>query len=447
MGVLNVQRCKKIILLSTYTMPPIFLRILKNAWRLFKSDTNRSLEYFEKSLVNSELIETKNYINSTKQPSVAHTNTTFIYYTNEIIYNNIKSQDGIWKFRCFFDRNLYDVYNVIFIENDIAVFLFDKENPKFIVQCFCYMEIYYIGYIKAKIIIQINHSTSGADMRFNVIEKYLKNIENASRVDISSKLTKQFLFFGFIGNVGHHLFNEISGLIIFLNNPENFSKIHGICIGPHDVFNIKNFLKSNYDFKIIDLNNNAFLKMQIFPIFLNSFILDKDKVIPFFNEILKFNKIDNQIIEQSTTNGMKILKIVFDIRSVSRILENCVEVYSNIIKLVNYKYCKKYIIKIIFIGRFKTNACNFDTINDNECKEQMKIMNNIVKIVNIPDILYRNLIGENIFSSLKLFSFLGGTDCDLIDLTGDRDGVFVLFDNFDLFNDLSNTLFSLFSLL
>jgi hypothetical protein len=134
---------------------------------------------------------------------------------------------------------------------------------------------------------------------------------------------------------------------------------------------------------------------------------------------LKFNKIDNQnddqIIEQSTTNGMKILKIVFDIRSVSRILENCVEVYSNIIKLVHYKYCKKYIIKIIFIGRFKTNAYNFDTINDNECKEQMKIMNNIVKIVNIPDILYRNLIGENIFSimnCIKDYTFsicVGGT--------------------------------------
>jgi hypothetical protein len=396
-------------------MPPTFLKFLKNSWRLFKSDVNRSLEYFKKNVENTELIDTKTYVNSMKQPSVSHTNTSYIYHTNETIYNNIKSQDGVWKFRCFFDGRLYNVYNVIFIENDIVIFLFDIENPKFIVQCFAYMEIYYIGYIKSKRIIQINHSTSGSDMRLNSIEKYLKKIENFSKIDVSSKLTKQFLFFGFCGNVGHHLFNEVSGLIIFLNNPKNFSKINGICIGPYDVFNIKDFLKNNYNFNIISLNNNAFLNMKILPIFLNSFILDKNTVVPFFNKILSVDKIANVISNKTTNNEMKLLTVVVDIRTVSRILENIVYIYANIIKLVYHKYCKKYVINIIFIGRFKTNVYNFDKLTDKECNEQINVMNSIINTVNIKDVLYTNLIGEHILfimNCIKDFNFsicIGGT--------------------------------------
>jgi len=396
-------------------MPPTFLKLLENNWRLFKSDSNRGLEYFKTTFGNKELIETKNYINNMKKPSVAHTNTTYIYHTNEIIYNNINSLDGIWRFRCFFDKKLYDIYNVVFIEDDILVFFFDKLNPKFIVQCYIYMEIYYIGYINQKLIIQINDATSGSDFKFPVIEKYLKNIENASRVDVSSKLKKKFLFFGFCGNVGHHLWNEISGLIIFLNNPKNFSKISGICIGPYDCFNIKNFLEKKYNFKIITLNNIAFLEMRIIPIFLNSFILDKNKVISFFNDLLKFNKIDNQILKQSTTNEMKTLKFAVDIRTVSRTLENCVEIYSNIIKFVYNNYCKKYIIKIVFLGRFKTNVYNFEKLNDNECNEQIKVMNNIISEVNEKNILYENLIGEDIsfimnsMNDCAFFICVGGT--------------------------------------
>lgn len=114
------------------------------------------------------------------------------------------------------------------------------------------MEIYYIGYIKSRILFQMNHSTSGADMRLPFIEKKLNNIVLSSKINTNISIkTKQFLFFGFCGNVGHHLFNEVSGLLIFLNNPDNFSKIHGICIGPYDFFNIEDILANKYKFNII----------------------------------------------------------------------------------------------------------------------------------------------------------------------------------------------------
>ena len=100
------------------------------------------------------------------------------------------------------------------------------------------MTINYIGYIKQKTLIQINHYPVGGEMDLPIIEKYIGRITKSSRMP-NRFVYKQFIFFGFISNVGHHLWNELSGLNIFLQNKNLFEKIDGICVGPYDHFNIK----------------------------------------------------------------------------------------------------------------------------------------------------------------------------------------------------------------
>lgn len=394
-------------------MKPVFLKKLKYGWTLFLSDYEKSLNYFKSYLGNSELIDSHNYINTISKESVAYKNTSYILYTNEMIYNNLKNENGKWQFLDFIDKNYYDVYNIILINNEIVIYFFNQSNPTFIVQAWIYTEVFYIGYVNSKTLIQINHSTSGTDYMLGNIEEVLYKIEISSQVG-NTLLNKQFYFFGFVFNVGHQLFNEISGLLIFLQNPNNFQKIQGICIGPYDYFNIKTYLVKKYNFKIIVLDDsNSYLNLNIYPIFLNSFILDKNQTVPFFNELIENNNFE--IEDTSTLDDKPILEIVMDFRTVNRILENMTTIYVNLIKILYNKYCEKYTLKIYFCGRFRTNINNINIDTDVEYIQQTTIMQNIIDVVNIPSVVYENLLGKNItfiFSKLQNIQFavcVGGT--------------------------------------
>lgn len=382
-----------------------FVKKLRDNWTLYKSTIENSNLFFNNYTPNDELIESRKYVKNIKQPGGVFTNVSYILKTNEIIYNNIKSHDKKWKFYDVLRKKSFDVYNVIFINDCIAIFIINKENPTFIVQNFCYMEIYYIGYIKEKLIIQINQSTSGADMQLSVIEEYIPFISKISLSE-SNLLYKQFIFFGFCGNVGHHLFNEISGLNIFLQQPSDlFNKIDGICIGPYDYFNIEKYLQKNYNFKIIKYNNLSIAQLKIFPIFLNSFILDEN-IPKIFNKIISYNNI-----QKDTT----AIEFALDIRTCNRKLLNIIPLYVNIINVIYNNYKAKYKIKINFLGRFSTNVNNIDINTDIECINQNKLVFKIINEVNNNDITYNNLIGYDfsvIFNKLMnadLFICVGGT--------------------------------------
>lgn len=45
-----------------------------------------------------------------------------------MIYNNLKNKNGKWQFLDFIDKNYYDVYNIILVNNDIAIYFFNKSN-------------------------------------------------------------------------------------------------------------------------------------------------------------------------------------------------------------------------------------------------------------------------------------------------------------------------------
>ncbi len=73
----------------------LFIKNINNGWRLFKSDPQTSLNYFKAYDTNIELDSTQDYLNNMKQPSVSCVNTSYIYYTNNIFYNNIKRSNGV----------------------------------------------------------------------------------------------------------------------------------------------------------------------------------------------------------------------------------------------------------------------------------------------------------------------------------------------------------------
>jgi hypothetical protein len=386
-----------------------FVKELKYDWKLYKSTSENSNLFFNSVTPNNELVASNEHFKKINDPG-GKININSIIKTNEIIYNNIKNTNNTWYFYDFLRKQNYYVYNIIFqfnkeIGTPIVVFIINKNNPTIIIQNYSYMEIYYIGYIKEKLLIQINHSTSGCHAQLPFIENMLHYITNVSYSN-ENLLYKQFIFIGFITNVGHHLWNEISGLNIFLQNPHLFDKINGICIGPYDFFNIEDYLKNNFNFKIIKYNNGSNIRqLSIFPIFLNSFILDKN-IPQIFNKILNY---------KNTEKPIDTLQIGIDIRTTSRNLLNMSTLYTTIINYIYNKYNTKYKIIIHFLGRFQTNVNDININDDKEYLVQNDIVNNIINSINNNNIIYNNLIGKHfsvIFNETMHTDFnicIGGT--------------------------------------
>jgi hypothetical protein len=253
------------------------------------------------------------------------------------------------------------------------------------------MEIYYIGYINHKLLIQINHSETRADLQLPLIEKYLLFITELSN-DNNNLLYQQFIFFGFINNIGHHLWNELSGLNIFLQQKSDiYEKIDGICIGKYDFFNMETFLKNNYNFKITKYENAYASPLRIYPIFVNSFIIDKN-ITYIINKIIDFDYIQKDL---------NTLEIALDIRTCSRKLLNIFPLYVNIINAIYNRYNYKYKIKIYFLGRFSTYINNINKNTDVEFIEQNTLVCDIIQKVNNDNIIFENLIGEHFSLSFK----------------------------------------------
>jgi hypothetical protein len=250
------------------------------------------------------------------------------------------------------------------------------------------MDFFYIGYIKEKKLIEISHSTAGH-------EYYLSSLLHAikSPFKINNNLNiynRKYLYICFNSNVGHHLWNEISGLYYYLLNPEIHNKIEGIMIGPYDFFNLKKILNEKYNFKIEiyqnyhDYNiNNLNYSVDIFPCFLNNYYIDKTYIKNIFN-------INNNEKDKST------IEITIDIRTNRRILINQHIFYKNLInELIND--FKDYNIKINFCGRFENNYLKIKKNNDPEYIEQINIVYYIIKNINKNDkIIIKNLIGFDI---------------------------------------------------
>jgi hypothetical protein len=260
------------------------------------------------------------------------------------------------------------------------------------------MDFYYFGRIKIKALVEISYSTSGNNFQLTVIENNLNIIYS---IGLNTKkpvvFNKTILFFGFIGNPGHHLWNEISGLFYFLNEKNNINLIDSIAIGKYDIFNIKKYLTDTYNIKTINYNEDNYpVFLNIYPVFFNSIFIDNVTTKP-------LKCFMNIVIPYSISNNLKNLQIVLDIRTNCRIILNIIELYIFTIKTLYLEIPSQYKLNIVFTGRFLTNLNNIDLTNDKEINDQNLIVNKIITNFTNTNIIFDNLIGkpfENIINHI-----------------------------------------------
>jgi hypothetical protein len=304
-------------------------------------------------------------------------NLSSILFSNKIIYSIMK-ESGKIKFLDIRDNQYYEVYNVDIkmIDAPIIYFFCNINKPFIVVQSTSYTDFFFNIFLKEVIILEISCSTGGNSGQIDCV---LKNI-NFHKIYISKNLTKKCLFFGFNDNIGHHTWNEISGLHFFLENKDYHDKIDTIVIGKYDYYNIEEYLRNNYSFNINKYIENS--ELDMLPLFINHFYIHEDiKYLidkSFNKDTVYFKNINDNIIELCIglrTNRRELINqdIFYTI-----FIENIIKHYSN------------YKIKIYFTGIFSThsNAINKDNI---ELKNGNIIFNKILKNINNIKLLNENL--------------------------------------------------------
>jgi hypothetical protein len=365
-----------------------FIKNLEHNWMLFKLDDLSSKNYFETYQKNKEL----NFLhqkNKTNHPNISNN-----IYANEIIYGNLKKKK--WTFIDLKDFKYYSVFNIVMLPGPIIIFFFNIDDPCFIIQNYCYMDFFYFGRIKKKALIEISSSTSGNFRQLPIIEKNLNLIYN---IGLNTKIpvifNKTILFFGFINNVGHYLWNELSGLFYFLNETKNISLIDSVAIGPYDFFNIKKYLSDTYKLKTINFNVEEYpLYFNIYPVYFNSVFIDNVNIKP----LKSFMNIDtNKNILDNSNN----LQIVLDVRTKRRVIINIIELYTFIIETLYKEIPSRYKLNIVFTGRFLTNLNDINIVTDQEIIEQNLIVRKIISKFTNSNILFNNLIGKSFENIIK----------------------------------------------
>ena len=320
-----------------------------------------------------------------------HPNIKYILYSNNVVYYNlINNKKKNWELFDLIDNNKYEVYSIKFQpKTQTIIYYFNINNPSFLIQSWVYSEFTYYGNVNNKKIISICNSTSGVKDSFSINNSDIFNVNN----NIILK-NKSYYFFGFVGNPGHHLWNEISGLVNFLNYPNNITNIDGIMFGPHDYFNIYEYIKNRHNIPVYlytelygDMNDTI-INLDIIPFFIPSFYIDQKYCIKLFNTIYPDNIIPK------TKN---IIKIGIDIRVKSRTFRNCDDFYAKFINDIYNHYGDKYQIIIHFTGVFKLNTA----VDGDEANNQNIIVNNIIKNID------SNIVVENLI--LKDFSYIKDT--------------------------------------
>ena len=350
-------------------------------WKIFMIDKDESINYFN--------ISNKNNIDEKVL------NLSRVTDTNKMLYSMMN--DHCIDFLNVYDNKFYEVYKCIFNYRDSPVILnyCNEKEPFIVVQASVYMEFMYIFYINKKEVIKISASPRDQMYYFDDILNTIYWVNN-NNINTYVKNFKKYVFFGFNMNIGHHLWNEVSGLFYFLENKNYHDKIDGIIIGPYDAFNIESVLKKKYNFNILkftdifgDCRHFGFKNLtNIFPIVLNSLYIDKN-VKNLLDDI-------NDNINSTTNEDDNILEISIDIRTYRRQLINQDIFYTKLIQNLIDNY-SNYLVKINIIGVFETNV-TYITTDNIEYIEQNKIANNIIQNFNEnKNIIFKNLIGEHFF--------------------------------------------------
>jgi len=355
---------------------------LNNEWNLYSISLEDSINYFKN--YNLDILDNL-LINKNTEFNCMNIDT--INWSNSIIYDIINNNDN--KLFSLYDNSLYEIFNISFSYKDspVIIYWFNINNPFFLIQLSSYMDFFYFGDYNQKKIIEISHSTAGHEYYLNDIIINLLKIPKKQNIKLYNFYKNKFIYYGFNSNVGHHLWNELSALYYFLKNNSFHNKICGIIIGPYDIFNIKEYLIKNYNFKIFDFENingkifhNCNYLLNNFPCFLNTHYIEEN-INEFFN-------IKKDIKEN-------IIELTFDIKTNRILIINCDIFNQNIINDLLNDF-KDYNFKINFCGCFSNKCYNINKKNNQEYLQQINIVNKIISKISSNRIIFKILIGENI---------------------------------------------------
>lgn len=356
-------------------------------FKSFKISAEDSIDYFNNSNIHkkwkkhsdlNDCIPTCEYINM----------------SNAIVYDNILKTTP--QYLSILDNKLYDVYNISFsyVDAPIVMYWCNINDPFCVIQLSSYMDFFYILYINEKLIIEISHSTGGH-------EYYLLNILNIvvfsnNTISSTNSLNKKYIFLGFNLNVGHYLWNELSGLSYFLEDNTYHNLIDGIVIGPYDHFNIKDYLAKTYKFNLLSFKEiygevyyNCYKELNCIPLFINSFYIN--------NNVKNMLKLEDRL-SNNTNTSTSTIELCFDLRTLRRCLTNQDLFYTFIIEcLLNDTDFTNYTFIINICGLFSTN-CSREIYGENEkeTSDQNILFNKISSCTTNNRIIFNNLISKNV---------------------------------------------------
>ncbi len=354
-------------------------------FKCFKISSEDSVDYFNNNNIHKKW-KKHNDLND------CIPNCEYINLSNSITYDNIVKTTP--QYISILDNKLYDVYNTSFSYTDAPIVMFwcNIDDPFCVIQLSSYMDFFYIIYINKKLIIEINYSTAGH-------EYYLLNILNIlffnnNTISSNNGLIKKYIFVGFNLNVGHYLWNELSGLSFFLEDSTYHDLIDGIVIGPNDHFNIKDYLTKTYNFNLLSFQDiygkvyyNCYKELNCIPLFINSFYIN--------NNVKKMFTI-----EQRRSNNTNVIELCFDLRTFRRCLINQDLFYKFIIEhLLNDPDFTNYTFIINIYGVFSTQIDE----NHKEIIDQNNLFNNISNYSTNNRITFNNLIGKPVNELIATF--------------------------------------------
>ena len=377
-----ITKSFKFIYIHNYMEKLIFDRDIKinNVnFKSFKISSEDSIHYFNNNNIHKKW-KKHNDLND------CINNCEYINMSNSIVYDNILKPTP--QYTSILDNKLYDVYNIYFTYTDapIVIFWCNINDPFCVIQNTSYMDFFFIIYINEKLVIEISHSTAGHAGQLPNILNIL--FFNNNIISSNNSLIKKYIFVGFNENVGHYLWNELSGLSFFLEDSTYHDLIDGIVIGPRDHFNIKDYLTKTYKFNLLSFKDiygelyNCYKELNCIPLFINSFYIN--------NNVKKMF-----LVEQRLSNNTNIIELCFDLRTLRRCLINQDLFYKFIIEqLLNDIDFASYTFIINICGLFSTNCFKIDE-NNKEFIDQNILFDNISSSTVNNRIAFNNLIGKD----------------------------------------------------
>ena len=363
------------------------------SWEIFKLDRDSCRRYFQ-SLIGEEK-QLEDYGENVQGPTPKIPDVVNIAYSRRILNHFIRT-NKIFNFTDPKDNNSYPVLSWTITFTDTLTILYNCGH--FIVcQDTPYADFYFILYPEDHKILQITHSTNAN------IQKVLCAYSNPQLKCISSSTNaisepKIFLFLGFIHNIGHCLWNELSALYYtitsdtFINNKHLFQRI---ILGPCDFFDYTSIIKrmlGDHGIPIIKIQDVS----DLYSV-LDSETNDQRTVLPLWvgcyriplgiESVLGFDFKENFCLLSNRNH----VTITIGIRTNSKCLLDTIDFYTTIIQVIN-EWLKSFnkTLSVKITGSFTSFCCNTSCIEES-ISAQLDIFQQIQK--RLPNIEIESFIG------------------------------------------------------